>query len=295
MRRLALFALLLSACPAPVEPDPEPVLPIERFPRTIGGDRPAEVLGPQEWRRDPPLPVVFLLHGFGASGLAQDLLFRLGDRVEERQFILVLPDGTQNEEGTRFWNATDACCDFTDTGVDDVGYLMGLLDELEEDLGIGLDRGRVYFTGHSNGGFMSYRMACEHPERVAAIAPLAGATWLSPADCTVGDPVSVLHLHGDEDDDVPYFGDPDRHPGALESIQRWAGRAGCDLNAAEPVPNLDLLNSVDGDETVGQRYVAGCDAGITNEIWTLQGVGHVPFFNDEFANHLLDWLLQRRN
>ena len=293
-RILSLCILVLPcACVGP-EPDPEPT-PGEPvvWPLTIGLDaeRPAEVRGPEGWDGAQALPVVFVLHGFGADAeLQETFVFRFTRQIESQQFLLVLPNGTTNSNGQRFWNATDACCDGFGSGVDDVGYLMGLLDELEA--GYNIDSERVYFTGHSNGGFMSFRMACERPERIAAIMPLAGSTWLDPADCTSGAPVSVLDIHGTEDDSVPYL-DSAYYPGAEARAARWAERAGCDLGAANEAPPMDLIDGVDGPETLVLEYREGCDDGKVVDLWTLDGVGHVPIFHDGFSEAVIPWLLAR--
>jgi polyhydroxybutyrate depolymerase len=293
MRLFFPLVALLAACPTPEpepdEPEPTPLPPRVDFPLEIGGDRDALVLGPEDWRGVEPLPVVTLLHGFQASGQSQDLLFRLGNQVEDKRFLLILPDGTTDESGRRFWNATDACCDFDDLQPDDSAYLMGLVDELAAAYE-GIDQDRVYFTGHSNGGFMSYRMACDHPDRIAAVAPLAGAVWLDPADCAGGDPVSVLHMHGDQDPDVPWDGDPGRHPSVMESVQRWVDRDGC--GAPTDGGRLDLVGALDGDETSVQAW-SDCDPGYAVELWRIEGGGHVPIFNNAFGGHLIDWLFER--
>jgi len=290
------FLLTGAACDLPDgddgSEDPTPGAPV-LWPLTIGwdADRPAEVLGPEGWTGDEALPVVFVLHGFGADALIQEtLVFRFGNRIESDRFLLVLPNGTEDLDGAQFWNATDSCCNFYGSDVDDVGYLMGLLDELEASYAI--DSDRVYFTGHSNGGFMSFRMACEHPERIAGIMPLAGSTWLDPDDCASGAPVSVLDVHGTADTSVLYAGEDD-HPSAPDAAARWAERAGCDISAAELGESLDLINGVPGAETTVIEYRTGCEGGKAVDLWTLEEVGHVPIFSDAFADRVIPWLLAR--
>ncbi|MBN94116.1 MAG: hypothetical protein CL928_08590 [Deltaproteobacteria bacterium] len=267
---------------------PDPCDPVSS-PQTLSeGLRPAEVQGPSDWCADQPLPVVFLLHGYGASAWLQDLLFRLNTQVEERSFLLVLPDGTVDAAGSRHWNATPACCDFYGAEVDDVGYLTSLLDELESRFTV--DPDRVYFTGHSNGGFMSYRMACEIPERIAAIAPLAGSTFQEEGLCAASQPVSVLHIHPTLDATIPYSGTP-YYPSAEEATRRWAERNGCSTTSSQAGESLDLINSIAGTETRVTDYRVGCEDGFHASLWTIEGAGHVPVLNDGFSQLLLDWLL----
>ncbi len=149
------------------------------------------------------MPLVVLLHGLGSSGATMEEYFQLQPLAESKGFLLALPDGTKHADGARFWNATDACCGFGST-VDDVAYLGSVIDEVEGARNV--DRSRVYVMGHSNGGFMSYRMACDVADRVAAIASVAGATWADPSKCTPSEPVSVLQVHGTADEGIRYDG-----------------------------------------------------------------------------------------
>lgn len=93
-----------------------------------------------------------------------------------------------------------------------------------------VDPDRIYVFGHSNGGFMAYWLACELSDEVTAIAVLAGSDYPTDADCQPSRPVSVLHLHGDDDELVFYeggstFGEPvniatSPYPGAAEVRDR---------------------------------------------------------------------------
>ena len=82
----------------------------------------------------------------------------LFDSIHENEHLLLYPDGTQNWLGQKRWNATEACCLFSGD-VDDVGYLLGMIDEAVDRYGA--DPDGIVITGLSNGGFMSHRMACE--------------------------------------------------------------------------------------------------------------------------------------
>lgn len=130
---------------------------------------------PSSYSKGTSIPLVVLLHGYGATGAQQESYMQFESVAEKNKFILVYPDGTIDSVGRRFWNATDACCSFF-SPVDDDAYLLSILKEMESRYSI--DTKRIYFVGHSNGGFMSYRMACRHPDRIAAIASLAGASFL---------------------------------------------------------------------------------------------------------------------
>jgi polyhydroxybutyrate depolymerase len=247
--------------------------------------------GPADWDGVEPLPLVLLLHGYSASATLQDLLFDLSGQVDERRFLLLLPDGTVDDGGDRFWNATDACCDFGGTGVDDVGYLSGLIEVVAQDFAV--DSDAVFVTGHSNGGFMSYRLACDRPDLFAAIAPLAGATWQDEARCPATTPVSVLHIHGTLDADVPYEGEDGVHPGARESVMRWVTRGGC-AETSQPGDPLDLVANLPSPDTDVEEWTEGCAGGTGMALWTLADGGHIPILDDSWAPALLDWLFAHR-
>lgn len=259
---------------------------------SLGGERPAQVLVPDDYSTSRDWPLVILLHGYTSSGAGQDSYFGLSARRHERGFIAVLPDGTRDRGGNRFWNSTDACCDFYNTGVDDVAYLSGLVAEAKQRLAV--DPERVYLLGHSNGGFMSYRMACELGSEISAIATLAGSSFDDAADCAEDGQVSVLQIHGDADPTVLYdggnfFGRP--YPGAREVVQRWAARNGCD-EQPESAGNVDVDRRLAGDETQVERW-GGCDDAAGVELWTIPQGGHIPDLSAEFTDEVLDFLLSQ--
>lgn len=252
-------------------------------PTTLGGDRPAKVTLPAGYSGEGSWPVVMLLHGYGANSTLQDLIFGLGPRQDDLGFILVQPEGTIDGDGAQFWNATDECCNFDGSTVDDVGYLSGLIDEAHTLYPIE----SVALVGHSNGGFMSYRLACEVPEKIDRIAALAGTTFFDESMCVADSPVSVLHMHGTADDTIAYVSDA-AHAGAEESAARWATKAGC----AEPPAILgtrEYLSSVDGEETTVSQW-SGCADGIDIELWSIFDGDHYMIGNsDAYKDDVAAW------
>jgi polyhydroxybutyrate depolymerase len=154
----------------------------------------------------------------------------------------------------------------------------------------------VYLVGLSNGAFMSYRMACESMPGLRGIVPVGGADFDDPARCEGARPLSVLHIHGTGDVVIGYHGGSSEagtaYPAAEEAVRRWASRAGCDLGAAEMLEPLDLDFTLSGAETQPLRYRRGCRAGVTVELWTIEGGAHVPAFDpDDIGERILAWLL----
>ena len=225
---------------------------------------------------------MILLHGYQASGLVQDIIFRTSSAADAKGYFFAAPDGTVDSSGARFWNATDACCNFDESDVDDVAYLTTLVHDIEAAYSI--DPKRVYFVGHSNGGFMSHRLACDAAKDVAAIVSVAGSVYLDPTKCDPEEPVAVLQIHGTKDDIVEYEGatiGAFGHPSALQAVTTWAGKNGCNPVPKEAPASLDLESSIPGMESDVTRF-EGCKPGGAAELWTIAGGSHVPSFVEGF-------------
>ncbi len=255
------------------------------------GELPVRV--PVGYSPDTPTPLIVLLHGYGSSGAQQESYMKFGDVADRFGFLLVAPDGTEQATGEnpRFWNASRACCNFAGSSVDDSGYIVAVIDEMKRLFNV--DEDRVYLVGHSNGGFMSFRVAYEHPTVVAAIASLAGAGSSEVRGPPTG-PVHVLQIHGTADETIRFEGGDIQdagYPSAAESVERWARYNGCSLDGARRANALDLDASLDGPETTVTRYAEGCVPGGSAELWTIEDGGHVPRLSPTFAEHVVEWLL----
>lgn len=257
----------------------------------IGKERPAQVQIPSDYTTTTRYPLIIVLHGFGANGFVQSLYFGLDTRVDTKQYVLVIPEGTENANGQQFWNATQACCARSpeDLQIDDVAYIRSLIEEAAATYSI--DPARIGLIGHSNGGFMSLRMACEASDLVTSVVSLAGSTFVDDASCAPTTyPVSVLAMHGDADDSVLYNGSQ-FYPGAAETVRRFASHAGCDTNNSVLAPNLDVDASIAGAETTVLHYT-GCPAGVDVDLWTLVGAPHIPApWVPSALDSMVDWII----
>lgn len=149
-----------------------------------------------------PLPLVIAMHGGFGSGTQLENQSQLTAKAEEAGFIVAYPDGVPNLLGIRTWNAGGCCGYAMNNNIDDVGFIDALLDTLQAQYAI--DGQRVYATGMSNGGFMSYRLACELSHRIAAIAPVSASMTINV--CQPVRPVPVIAMHSYLDTNVPYLG-----------------------------------------------------------------------------------------
>lgn len=243
---------------------------------------------PSSYSKDSSIPLVVLLHGYGSTGAQQESYMKFESVAEKNKFILVYPDGTIDSVGRRFWNATDACCSFF-SQVDDDAYLLAILKEMESRYSI--DAKRIYFVGHSNGGFMSYRMACKHPDRIAAIASLAGASFFKPTDCGATNSVSVLQVHGTKDETIFYDGGQilgNSYPSAFASASQWATVNQCTQNALAQSTKLDLEGNIAGDETSITAWT-NCQNSSEVELWTMKNASHTPTLSSTFATKIWEF------
>lgn len=251
--------------------------------------RPYELVVPTSYDENEPTPLVVLLHGYGASAELQNIYFRFTPEAEEHGYLLALPDGILDASSRQFWNATDACCNFGGERVDDVAYLSALLDDVEEQYNV--DPNRVYFVGHSNGGFMSHRLACDVGDRIAAIVSLAGATWADASACPAKAPVNILQVHGTDDETILYEGGSNAgigYPSANDTVAQWAQKNGC-TGALTDEGTADIESILAGEETRLQSY-GECPEGGAVSLWTIDEGAHLPSFDEGWADAVWDYL-----
>ena len=257
--------------------------------RRFGGDRPALVIA----KADSVQMLLLALHGYGDTAANFVGALELPALARSNGFILIAPDGTVDAHGNRFWNATDACCNFFGSEVDDVAYLRSLLREVAAAYHV--DPRHRYVLGLSNGAFMAHRLACEAADEIAAIVPIAGTTWIDPDRCRPSSPVSVLQVHGDADRIVLYAGGADvlgrgqgAYPGSVATVDRWARLDGCSGRLAQASPLLALYYSPTTVTTVAQA--AGCPVGVDVRLFTMHDAPHFPAFTPAFGDWVFTWL-----
>jgi polyhydroxybutyrate depolymerase len=252
--------------------------------------RPYRMVVPAGYDAGSPVPLLMLLHGYGATGQLHDTYFKFSELAAAKTFLLATPDGKTDAMGYHFWAANSACCDFYGSGVDDVAYLTAILDDAA--IRYRVDPKRVYLVGHSNGAFMSHRMACEKSARIAAIVSLAGANSKELSLCQPTRPVAVLQVHGTADGTVLYDGGTlsallPAYPGAGETVKGWAQLNGCGSTLFDAGTPLDLDTNLPGYET--RRAAYACDAGAA-ELWTIQSGVHLPALGPNWGTEVWNFL-----
>lgn len=283
MRYPATAALLLVLLVLPVVAD-EPAAPTGSDVSTLEGsirhqerDRTYRLLLPRGHDRTKAVPLVLALHGGGgtAKGLDASTHRQFAREAARRGWIVVFPQGVAKgwNDGRRLTSLRDR----QRRGVDDVGFLSALIDHLRATYGI--DATRVYATGISNGGFMSYRLGLELSAKVAAIAPVTANLQKTHDGKKPAHPVGLLVINGTADPLVPYQGGQVRVLGRPrgtihstdETMKRWAA-----FNACSGEPSTVLMPDRDpGDGTRPYDTVwTACEKHAQVRLIRVQGGGH---------------------
>jgi polyhydroxybutyrate depolymerase len=248
-----------------------------------------------------PAPILIMLHGYTDANASKtpwidmDAYMTISPETQKRGVLLALGHGNLDPVLNHiYWNATDSCCDFEGAKPDDVGYIMGIVEDVQKKYAV--DTKRIYALGHSNGGFMANRLACDQADKIAAVVSLAGETYKDQTMCAASAPIAYLQVQGDADMTVPYGGGSPENvavlppaPGAVETTQDWAVKDGCSMQADTSAPPITLMTSSTAPDTVKVSY-DGCQANGWAELWTIHGGPHSPPFNSSWAPAVLDFL-----
>jgi polyhydroxybutyrate depolymerase len=203
--------------------------------------------------------VVIVLHGSFGDGFQIESDTGFDRQADRLGWVAVYPDGVA--DGWDAFGSTDKWGKHP--GADDVAFVSALIDHFEATDKV--DPSRVYVTGMSRGGMMTYRLGCELSDRLAAIAPVSGnmATASGSADvpCTVARPVSVLAIHGTADGTIPIAGgkvDIVYSPMA-DVIARWRSLDGCGNQSTTTLdgPSTTTTWACASGSTVSTRVVTG--------------------------------------
>ncbi|WP_232534108.1 PHB depolymerase family esterase [Plantactinospora sp. KBS50] len=252
--------------PASGQAGPDVAVGTSEHTMTVDGrDRTYRLYRPASADLSGPVPLVIMLHGAAGTGSQAEEAYGWTGQADRDGFVVAFPDGLN-----RAWAVGPECCGApAREGVDDVGFITDLVAEIGRALPV--DPARTYVTGISNGGLLAYRLACD--TRIFA-AVGAVATTLT-GQCPDPAPVSVLHIHGQQDKTMPYGGGPGRRdndgtgrnpvhidgPPIPELAARWRAVDDCDA------PTV----STDGPVT---RSTATCSQGRAVELITIAGAGH---------------------
>jgi polyhydroxybutyrate depolymerase len=229
-----------------------------------------------------PRPVVINFHGGGGNARVQKAYTRMDDAADREGFIAVYPNGTGGLGGRLLtWNAGTCCGVAAASQVDDVGFVLAVLDDLGRR--VTFDSTRVYATGLSNGSMMAYRLAAEAPHRIAAVAGVAGAMTLPRFAPAL--PIPVLHIHSVDDGRALYDGGLGPafpltdtrvfHQPVESMLEKWRVHNGCPAQPEVSGPSFGAPGTPDAAHTATRHTFAPCRGGTEVVLWKLTGAGHV--------------------
>lgn len=198
-----------------------------------------------------PFPLVFVLHGAGGNGNGIRTFSAFADLGEEEGFITVFPDGLGGA-----WN--DGRPDPGISLIDDLGYFDHVIGLLTRSLNI--DPTRIYSTGYSMGGMMSYRLGCNFPDQIAAIASVASTMPMYIIDeCDAAPPLPVLVIQGTDDNVIPWVGMRGGYLSTVGTMRYWTQHNGCP-------DETELVMEPDTDPNDSTRVVSEQYNNCTNEV-----------------------------
>ena len=217
-------------------------------------------------------PLVFVLHGYSGSANSIINYSFMNAVADEHGFAVCYPQGTRDQYNNRFWNVG---YDFHDNqNVDDVGFLTALATHLQLEYGYSVNN--TFVTGMSNGGDMSYMIACQAHDIFRAIAPVAGCMMEWIYDTCDSVPVPVLEIHGTDDNVTLWEGDMDNNDGwgaylsTLDGINFWVETNECTNSEHINLPNIDIN---DGSHVIKHTYF---ECANNSDVWLYEVVngGH---------------------
>ena len=186
---------------------------------------------PSSYSVNTPIPLVFCFHGYGSDASTIMSYTNFNYISDTAGFIVIYPEGTLLQ-GTSHWNVGGWT---TSSTIDDIGFTRNLLDSISNIYNI--DESRVYSTGMSNGGYMSFLLACQMSDKIAAIASVTGSmTPQTYNACNPQHPTPILQIHGTSDQAVPYLGDPTWTESIDDVLQYWV-----DYNNCNTTPTITLV------------------------------------------------------
>lgn len=222
---------------------------------------------PDSYVSSSPVPLVFCFHGYSSNMNANFAYTNFKAIADTAGFIVVHPQGTLDNTGTAHWNVGGWT---VGSSVDDVGFASALLDSISSVYNIDADK--VYSTGMSNGGYMSFLLACQLNDRFTAVASVTGS--MTPQiynTCNTVHPTPILQIHGTADATVPYGGSSGWTLSINNVLQYWAGNNNCN---SSPTTNSIPDNNPNDGSTVEKIVYSDGDNGSSVEHFKITGGGH---------------------
>ena len=227
---------------------------------------------PAQYSAATSVPLLLALHSRTTNAKTIVTDSQILSSAESLNFIVAGLNGAVYE-GASSWNAGNCCTNATTYEENDLLFASTVIDFVTSNYSI--DKSRVWVMGHSNGGMMAYRLACDLSEKVTAIAVVTGA--LVDDSCTPTKPVSTLHIHGNLDPTVPFHGGGKfETPSIFHSVKDMAYKNSC---TGSPKESSDAIE---------ERYIWTCASGVETQLVNYQENSHG--WEDGYTGEILRFL-----
>jgi polyhydroxybutyrate depolymerase len=216
--------------------------------------------------------VLFNLHGYGSDAIEQMNYTNFNNlaNTKENNFILIHPQGaplnTALTSSSSHWNSGGWTIGST---VDDVDFIDTIIKLVSQKYNLNQDR--IYSTGMSNGGFMSYHLACNLSSKIAAVASVTGSMSKETyEDCNPAHPTSILQVHGTIDATVPFDGNSALGMRSINDVMDyWKLYNACDVD-----PTSIITDYFDIEIAVQHDTYSNCLNDVNVELYKIEGMGH---------------------
>jgi len=235
------------------------------------------VVAPPDVANRGPLPLFVLMHGPNVTTSEARQIGNADELARDPGAVLVWAEAYQDG-----WNAGTCCKPATTDAIDDIAFIGALVNHIEADYSV--DPNRVFIGGDGIGGAMAYRAACELSDRFAAVAVVSGPLL---ADCTLANPISVLHIHGTADTLFPYGGGGTACdgpcPSVAQTMERWRKADGC---TGEPTTTTEgIVDTTTFSTCSGGVEVQFVKANGLDDTWLGPGIDDLAVIWAFLTNH----------
>lgn len=225
---------------------------------------------PQGYNKNMATPLILAFHGGMGTAEIMAENYDWIPKSDKEGFIVAFPNGVSRLPSGKIatWNAGSCCGYAVESNSDDVGFVKAVISDIENKFNV--DNTRIYANGMSNGGMMSYRLACEMSDTFAAIAAVSGTDNFN--GCNPIKPISIMHIHGLEDDHVLFYGgcgpacmiqSETEFVSVPDTISRWVDRNNCDKNPQTVTINENAYYELysNGEEGAKVKLIVAKDGG----------------------------------
>ena len=213
---------------------------------------------PSQYSADTSVPLLLALHSRTMNAKTIFADSQILSSAETLNFIVAGLNGSIHEDASS-WNAGNCCTIATTYEENDLLLASTVIDFVSSKYTV--DNSRIWAMGHSNGGMMAYRLACDLSDKITAIAVVTGV--LVDDTCNPTKPVSTLHIHGNLDPTIPFHGGGKfETPSIFHSVQEMAYKNSCTGSPR------------DSSDEIEERYIWNCTSGVEAQLVNYQEQSH---------------------